>query len=81
MTYFDNWPLGLIVAAFTVVIVIIGWFGIKMTKTARDLAQSTGLGEALMGALFIGASTSLSGLTTSITAASAGYAEWQSVMD
>lgn len=75
MTYFDNWPLGLIVAAFTVVIVIIGWFGIKMTKTARDLAQSTGLGEALMGALFIGASTSLSGLTTSITAASAGYAE------
>jgi len=46
-----------------------------MTKIARDLAQSTGMGEALMGALFIGASTSLSGITTSITAASSGYAE------
>ena len=62
-------------AAFTVVVIIIGWFGIKMTKTARDLAQSTGLGEALMGALFIGASTSLSGITTSISAATAGHAE------
>lgn len=46
-----------------------------MTKTARDLAHHTGIGEALMGALFIGASTSLSGITTSISAAAAGYAE------
>ncbi|MGM0541993.1 MAG: sodium:calcium antiporter, partial [Pseudomonadota bacterium] len=46
-----------------------------MTKTARDLAYATGLGEALMGALFIGASTSLSGITTSVSAAAAGHAE------
>ncbi|NNL84240.1 MAG: sodium:calcium antiporter [Myxococcales bacterium] len=46
-----------------------------MTRIARDLAHETGMGEALMGALFIGASTSLSGITTSISAASAGYAE------
>lgn len=46
-----------------------------MTKTARDLAHETGMGEVLMGALFIGASTSLSGITTSITAAMSGYAE------
>lgn len=72
---FNSWPLSLLIVAFIVVTLIIGWFGIKMTKTARDLAQSTGLGEAVMGALFIGASTSLSGITTSITAASAGYAE------
>ncbi len=75
MTDFCSWPLPLIVSAFTVVTVIIGWFGIKMTKTARDLAQSTGLGEALMGAVFIGASTSLSGITTSVSAAASGYAE------
>lgn len=75
MTDFGSWPLALIVSAFTVVTVIIGWFGIKMTKTARDLAQSTGLGEALMGAVFIGASTSLSGITTSVSAAASGYAE------
>lgn len=75
MTDFSSWSLVLIVISFTVVTLIIGYFGIKMTKTARDLAHSTGLGEALMGALFIGASTSLSGITTSISAASAGYAE------
>lgn len=69
------WPLSFIIAAFAASAAIIGWFGIKMTTTARDLAHSTGLGEALMGALFIGASTSLSGITTSITAAAEGYAE------
>jgi cation:H+ antiporter len=67
--------LAFIVTAFAVVAAIIGWFGIKMTKTARDLAHDTGLGEALMGALFIGASTSLSGITMSVSAASAGHAE------
>lgn len=75
MTYFGSWPLAWIVSAFIFVTLIIGWFGIKMTKTARDLAQSTGLGEALMGAVFIGASTSLSGITTSVSAAASGYAE------
>ena len=64
-----SWPLALIVAAFAGVAAIIAWFGIKMTKTARDLAHNTGLGEALVGALFIGASTSLSGITTSVSAA------------
>ncbi len=71
----ESWSLAIIVFAFAFVAMIIGYFGIKMTKTARDLAQSTGLGEAFMGALFIGASTSLSGITTSVSAAAAGYAE------
>lgn len=75
MTDPGSWSLAFIVAAFVTVAAIIGWFGIKMTKTARDLAHNTGLGEALMGALFIGASTSLSGITTSVSAAAAGYAE------
>lgn len=75
MTDPASWPLVYIVTAFAAVAAIIGWFGIKMTKVARELAHSTGLGEALVGALFIGASTSLSGITTSITAAAAGYAQ------
>ena len=75
MTYFTSWSLPSLVLTFIFVALIIGWFGIKMTKIARDLAQSTGLGEALMGALFIGASTSLSGITTSVSAAAAGYVE------
>lgn len=53
----------------------IGFFGVKMTHVARRLAANTGMGEAIMGAVFIGASTSLSGIIASITAASAGHAE------
>ncbi|QOY53559.1 sodium:calcium antiporter [Candidatus Sulfurimonas marisnigri] len=75
MTYFGSLPLVFIVTAFAVATAIIGWFGIKMTKTARELAHGTGLGEALMGALFIGASTSLSGITMSVSAAVSGHAE------
>ncbi|MGD9000582.1 MAG: sodium:calcium antiporter [Granulosicoccaceae bacterium] len=54
---------------------LIGVFGVLMTHVARKLAADTGMGEALMGALFIGASTSLSGIIASVTAASLGHAE------
>jgi len=54
---------------------VIGIFGVLMTRVARRLAQDTGMGEAVMGAVFIGGSTSLSGITASITAASQGHAE------
>lgn len=70
-----GWSLMNISIAFLCATLVVGWFGIQMTKTARDLAHETGMGEVLMGALFIGASTSLSGITTSITAAMSGYAE------
>ncbi|QRK04834.1 hypothetical protein JQX13_32035 [Archangium violaceum] len=51
---------------------VVGFAGTHMAKTADILADRTGLGETLMGAVFIGASTSLSGITTSITAAASG---------
>jgi cation:H+ antiporter len=70
-----NWSLPQVVIAFAFVVGVIAWFGIRMTHVARELAHDTGMGEALMGALFIGASTSLSGISTSVTAASAGYPE------
>lgn len=70
-----GWSLTNISIAFLCATLVVGWFGIQMTKTARDLAHETGMGEVLMGALFIGASTSLSGITTSVTAAMSGYAE------
>ena len=72
---FNTWPLSIIITAFLVAAAIIAWSGIRMTQCARDLALNSGLGETMMGALFIGASTSLSGMTTSVTAAAAGYAE------
>ena len=49
--------------------------GTRLTSVADALADRTGLGEALVGAVLLGASTSLSGIVTSVTAAYAGSAE------
>ncbi len=67
-------PLGISVFVFLLSAGLIAFFGIRMTYTARDLAAATGLGEALMGAVFIGATTSLSGIIASATAAWHGEA-------
>ncbi len=64
-----------VVVVFALAVVVIAWFGVRMTGVARELAHATGMGEALMGAVFIGASTSLSGIVTSVTAAAQGHAE------
>ncbi len=74
-TIISLWPLWLIVGLFICTAVVIGWFGVQMTEVARDLAHASGIGEAVMGALFIGAATSLSGITTSVVAASEGFPE------
>lgn len=67
--------LSLNLLVFAATAAVIGIFGVRMTHVARSLAASTGMGEALMGAVFIGASTSLSGIIASVTAASYGHAE------
>ena len=59
-----------IVAAFVIAVV-----GTKMTKIADRLADKTGWGEAVVGALFLGGSTSLPGIVTSVTTAAGGHAE------
>lgn len=66
--------LGVSVFVFMLAAGIIAFFGIRMTSAARDLAAVTGIGEALMGAVFIGATTSLSGMMASATAAWHGEA-------
>ncbi|MFW6092808.1 MAG: sodium:calcium antiporter [Pseudomonadota bacterium] len=66
--------LPLSIAGFTVAVVIIGVCGVLMTARAEHLARVTGLGQAVMGAVFIGATTSLSGLVTSASAAYSGHA-------
>lgn len=63
------------IVIFAVAAALIGIFGVLMTHVARRLARQTGMGEAFMGAVFIGASTSLSGIIASMTAASIGHAE------
>ena len=67
-------PLAMPVFFFLLSAALIGYFGIKMTYIARELAQASGLGEAFTGAVFIGAATSLSGIIASVTAASQGHA-------
>lgn len=48
---------------------VIGFVGTKMTYHADVLADLTGWGEAFVGAVFLGASTSLPGITASVVAA------------
>ncbi len=54
---------------------VIGVFGSMLTGVADQLADITGLGEALVGAVILGAVTSLPGIVTSVTAAYEGQAE------
>ncbi len=53
---------------------VIGLVGTRMTGLADRLADRTGLGEAFMGGVFLGASTSLAGITASVIAAWDGHA-------
>lgn len=76
MLNFNDTPLYILIFIFLLAATVIGIFGVKMTHVARKLAADTGMGEALMGAVFIGASTSLSGIIASVTAASTGHAEF-----
>lgn len=75
MYTFENLSLNFTVLLFIAAVTVIGIFGVRMTHVARKLAADTGMGEALMGAVFIGASTSLSGIIASTTAAASGFAE------
>lgn len=60
---------------FLLAAAVIGSAGFYLTRYADRIADITGLGEALTGALFLGGVTSLSGIITSVTAASSGYPE------
>lgn len=71
----EVWPLGLSIVLFVISAAVIGVCGVMVTSRAERLAQRTGLGQALMGAVFLGAMTSLSGLITSLTAAFDGHPE------
>ncbi len=53
---------------------VIAYAGTKLSHLADRLADYTGIGEAIMGAIFLGATTSLPGITASVTAAIDGHA-------
>lgn len=68
-------PLAWIIAIFVACAVVIGAGGTRLTAVADILADRTGLGEAMVGAVLLGATTSLPGTITSVTAAASGYPE------
>lgn len=70
----DPWPLALSIGVFVDAALVIAVAGVKLTARAERIAQISGLGELLTGAVLIGLVSSLSGLVTSLTAAQAGHA-------
>lgn len=61
--------LSLAIIFFIVSAIVIAIAGTKLTKAADQLADLTGWGEAVFGAIFLGGTTSLPGIITSVTAA------------
>jgi cation:H+ antiporter len=69
MTETELWPLHASLVMFVAAGTVTAVGGVMVTTRAESLARDTGLGQAIMGAVFLGAVTSLSGLITSLTAA------------
>ena len=68
-------PLAVDFAVFLAAAAVILAAGRRLTARADRLADVTGLGEAVTGAVLLGAATSLPGIVTSVAAAAAGHPE------
>ncbi|GGO81366.1 cation transporter [Marinobacterium nitratireducens] len=62
-------------ALFMSAAAVVGVCGVQLTEKAEILARITGLGQAILGAVLLGALTSLAGTITSVTSAWSGAAE------
>lgn len=71
----ENWSVGISVLIFCMCALIIAMLGTRLTRIVDQLADRMGIGEALAGAVILGAATSLSGAVLSVTAASRGHPE------
>jgi cation:H+ antiporter len=67
-----HWSPTVSIAVFLIAAATIGGVGTWLTRLADRLADRTGLGEAFVGAVFLGGATSLPGITASVTAAAQG---------
>lgn len=73
-TVMQPWPLLPSVIGLVVAGIVIAIAGTRITTLVDELADRTGMGEAIAGAVFLGATTSLPGLVTLTTGALAGDA-------
>ena len=69
------YPLWGLIAVFAAAAITICIAGTRLSGIADELADRTGLGEVIAGALFVGATTSLPGAITSVSTA------WQGAPD
>ena len=67
-----SWTLAQSIPAFVACAFAIGVFGTRITGVVDQLADRTGVGEALAGAVLLGAATSLGGSVLSVVAAANG---------
>ncbi|GAA5067990.1 sodium:calcium antiporter [Roseibacterium beibuensis] len=69
-----EWSTPMILAAFAAAVLVVLASGVRITGLVDRLADRTGIGEAIAGAVLLGAATSLGGSVVSITVALDGYA-------
>jgi cation:H+ antiporter len=67
-------PLWTIIALFLVAAITLMLVGSRFAGVVDEIADRTGIGEAIAGAVLLGATTSLPGLMTSVIAAWEGQA-------
>jgi len=66
----NDLPLAALLGLFLLAAVVIAFAGLKLAWSAEVIAEKSGLGQAVVGAVFLGVSTSLSGSILSFYAAS-----------
>lgn len=71
----DTWSLTHSIIVFALCALAIAVLGTWITRVVDQLADRTGMGEAVAGAVLLGAATSLSGSVLSVTAAFKGHPE------
>ncbi|WP_250445132.1 hypothetical protein [Actinotalea sp. C106] len=69
-----TWTLWPSIAGLALAGLVIVLAGTRLARTADELADRTGMGEAVAGALLLGAVTSLPGIVTTVTGSLAGDA-------
>ncbi len=69
-----GFSIPVLLAGFALAALVVLLTGLRITSLVDRLADRTGMGEAIAGAVLLGASTSLSGTIVSMTVAFDGYA-------
>ena len=72
----EPWPLLPSLVGLAAAAVVIIFTGVRITRVVDEIADRTGLGEALVGAVLLGATTSLPGLVTVVIGGAAGDAQF-----